>query len=111
MGEMKHFIEINGRGTVIRVGQHKILHMCPPAPADFRFGNSLPHVFGLDLGIGKKLITLTIEKDTVTTNAMVSQYLLQLGPDRTMPFFVLFLIAWPQSHQERFSDHLQIFDL
>jgi hypothetical protein len=106
--EMKDFVEIDGNGTVVRIGEHEILHVSPPATADFRFGDLPPQLFRFDFRISKESISLAIHKYSVIMNAVFPENLLQLGPDRIVTPFVLVLISRPESHQERFTNHLQL---
>ena len=101
--EMKDFAR-RRPGTVVGIGQHEILHMRPPAPTDFR-QQSAATTLRTDLGVAK-IDQPCDRENSVTVNAVCPEHLLQLGPDRIVTPFVFVLIARPETHQERFANHV-----
>ena len=60
---MENAIQLSRQRTVIRIRQHQIAHIYPPAFADFSLGDLLPALFLFDLGVGEQSIGRVIAND------------------------------------------------
>ena len=82
MGEVEHFGEFDGDGTIVRINRHEVAHVSPPFLANFGFGDCLPLGFVFKLDVGEELASLGVEEDGVGFYSVVEERFFQVRPDR-----------------------------
>src|SRR5215204_5278894 len=106
--EVKDLVQIFGDGAVVRVRQHQILHISPPASARVRLRDSPPEFLRLDLGVREEPLRPRLMEDGVVAHAVSAQNLLHLRPDGVVPTLVLLAPARLQLQQKRFPNHTSV---
>ena len=100
---MEHLRERDADGGIVGVGLHDVGHICPPLLHDGVAAEILGTLVALDLLIGEEDVGVFVPVDGVVPDSGVGKELLELGENRGVASFVLFLAAALEEHLEGFA--------